>query len=110
VVALMWDIAFSGETITNGGNRWIPRHARVSLYFGYVMLVVANILYFSSLRFPSGTRVEAQFESDIWVQSGMIQLGIPLLLTLFIVKLSGWWRERGEAVPSEGVAASEVTA
>lgn len=95
VVALMWDIAFSGESITNGGNGWLPRHARVSMYFGYVMLVVANILYFSSLQFPGGAEVEAQFESDTWVQSGMISLGVPLLLALFAVKIAGWWRERG---------------
>jgi len=94
VLALMWDIAFSGESITNGGNRWLPRHARVSMYFGYVMLVVANVLYFSSLQFPGGSQVEAQFESDTWVQSGMISLGVPLLLALFAVKIAGWWRER----------------
>ena len=104
VLALMWDIAFSGETITNGGNRWVPRHARVSLYFGYVMLVVANILYFSSLRFPSGGQVEAQFESDSWVQSGMIELGIPLLLTMFLVKLGGWWPAQRAAPAAEAAA------
>jgi hypothetical protein len=106
VLALMWDIAFSGETITNGGNRWIPRHARVSLYFGYVMLVVADILYFSSLRFPGGAQVEAQFESDTWVQSGMIELGVPLLLTLFIVKMSRLWRERSAAMATPDAEAA----
>ena len=107
VLAFLWDIAMSGETITNGGNRWIPRHARVSLYFGYVMLVVANILYFSSLRFPGGTQVEAQFESDSWVQGGMIELGVPLLLTVFAVAIGRWWHERAAAgLPSQAEVAA----
>lgn len=107
VLAFMWDIAFSGETITNGGNRWLPRHARVSLYFGYVILVVANILYFSSLQFPSGAQVEAQFEDNSWVQSGMVSLGVPLLLALFAVKIAGWWRERDAvAAPPQAAEAA----
>jgi hypothetical protein len=100
VVALLWDIAMSGETLTNGGNRLVPRHARVALYFGYVLLTVVNILYFSSLQMPvSGAQVEAQFESDAWVQSGVIILGIPLLLTMFLVELRGWWDERAVGAP-----------
>ncbi len=98
VLALLWDIAMSGEAVTNGGNRWFPRHARVSLYFGYVILVLAAILYFSSLQLPAGGgAVESQFESDVWPQAGLIILGVPLLVTLFAVKVSRWWHDRGAA-------------
>jgi len=106
VLALLWDITMSGEAVTNGSNRWFPRHARVSLYFGYVILVVAAILYYSSLRLPAGGgAVEPQFESDVWPQAGLVILGVPLLVTLFAMRVASWWRDRGaQAAPMEEAA------
>jgi hypothetical protein len=91
LLALTWDIVMTGGAITTVGGRWFPRHSRVLIYFGYVMLVSAAVLYFSSFRAQAtGTSVEPQFESDFWIQAGLLALGIPMLFTLFLLKLSGW--------------------
>ena len=91
LLALIWDVTMSGESITNRGNRWLPRHSRVLLFLGYVGLVAVAILYFSSLQ-ADGTAVEAQFESEVWPQAGLILLGVPVILTAFAVRIGAWAR------------------
>lgn len=107
LVALLWDVAMSGESTTNRGGRHVPRHTRVLLYFGYTMLVAAWILFVDSLRGESPW-VLAPFDSEQLPQLGIEIMGLPLLVTLFVGHLSsslGGGRaveERPEPAPDAG--------
>ncbi|MCA1597447.1 MAG: hypothetical protein LC769_00225 [Chloroflexi bacterium] len=64
LLALLWDVTMSGEEITNVEGRIFARHTRVLLFFGYVMLVATQVLYYSSLQVQAtGAAAEAQFET-----------------------------------------------
>lgn len=84
IVALLWDLAVSGEAITNVPGRIFPRDTRVLAYLGYILLVAASVLMFASLHDEQGTLLENTFDPEQWVQDGILFLGIPLVLTLCI--------------------------
>jgi hypothetical protein len=96
MLALLWDVAMSGENLTNAEGRRVPRHTRVLIYLGYVMLVATAVLFFSSLKGP-GAEEAAWFESDQWPQFGIYTMGVPLVLTFFFVNLGVWLRRRAAA-------------
>lgn len=102
VVGMGWDIAMSGKEITNVDGRLFPRHARVLLYLGYMILVATTVLYFSSMSYAAGGHGAADplFDNDVWPQQGLIALGLPLLLTGFILHASRWWRLRRTVLAS----------
>jgi hypothetical protein len=87
LAALLWELAFSGLTMTNKDTPRFPRHSRVLIFCGYVMLVATTVMFFSSLHVQSsGSRLEPVFESELWVQRGMVVLAVPLLLTVAILR------------------------
>ncbi len=87
LAALLWELAFSGLTMTNKDSPRFPRHARVLVFCGYVMLVATTVMFFSSLHVQSsGSRLEPVFESELWVQRGMVVLAVPLLITVCILR------------------------
>ena len=91
--ALGWEFVMSGGSLSGQDGTWFPRHARLLLFFGYILLVASEILYFSSLRIQAtGTRTPAWFESDRWPQGGLVVVGVPLLLTVFLLRLGSWLR------------------
>ncbi|MFZ0214859.1 MAG: hypothetical protein WAM30_02855, partial [Candidatus Dormiibacterota bacterium] len=92
LLAMLWDVLMSGESVTNGGGRQIPRHSRVLIYLGYTMMVATTVLFLSSLQVLGGGPAVSQFESDTWPQLGIAVLGPPLLLTFFLVNLVAWRR------------------
>ena len=107
LAAFMVDILLSGEAITNRHGAIFPRHSRVHLYFGYVLLTVAVVLYFSSLRYQStGAAVASQFESEAYPQTGLIQFGVPLLFTTFLLGLWRWRASRTDDVQAQPQPAS----
>jgi hypothetical protein len=91
-VALSCEIWTSGESITNRDSRSLPREARVLLFLGYVLSVSAAILMLSSLRTAAGVPLEV-FDSEEWPQTGILWLGIPLILTLAAASLPAALRE-----------------
>ncbi|MGH7747876.1 MAG: hypothetical protein ACREQ5_24415, partial [Candidatus Dormibacteria bacterium] len=95
IVALLWDLAVSGEAITNVPGRIFPRDTRVLAYLGYVLLVAASVLMFASLHDEKGKLLENTFDPEEWVQAGILFLGIPLVLTLCIAAFHRI-RDRGE--------------
>lgn len=98
ILALLWDATMPGETITNVDGAIFPRRSRVLLFFGYMSVTATNLLYFSTLTVQAtGAHLEAQFESDVWVQNGLMLLGVPLLLTLFLLRLGRWRHASGDA-------------
>ena len=87
-LALLWDIVMSGGAMAQGHGRWFPRHSRVLIYFGFDVLVAATVLYFESLRNQSTGQADGlALNTDFWPQTGLIILGVPMLLALFILKL-----------------------
>jgi hypothetical protein len=91
LVALLLELLASGDAITNQHGRWFPRPSRVLLYLGYILMVAAAVLYFASLHSPdTGALRESLFDSEQWVQEGVIFLGPPLVLALFIGGVARW--------------------
>ncbi len=110
ILALAWDVVMSGESITNRHGIWFPRHTRVTIYLGYEMLVSSAVLFFSSLHVQAtGKALAAQFESDAWPQFGLLEIGVPFVVTLFAIQFgacaAGLGREPAAAAASP---ASEV--
>jgi len=104
LLALLLEILGSGDAITNRDGRWLPRPARVLMYLGYVVLVASAVLYFASLHDPAtGALRAAQFDSEEWVQSGVLFLGVPLVTTLFLGSLRAL-RQRPEHVEATPAA------
>jgi hypothetical protein len=91
LVALLLELLASGDAITNQHGRWFPRPSRVLLYLGYILMVAAAVLYFASLHSPdTGALRESLFDSEQWVQEGVIFLGPPLVLALFVGGVARW--------------------
>ena len=91
VVALLWELAASGEGVTNLHSKWFPRDARVMLFAGYILLVSSAVLFYSSLHdAKSQTLLESQFDSEAFVRSGIFFLGVPLVITLCLIGMHRW--------------------
>ena len=91
VVALVWELAASGEGLTNLHSSRFPRETRVMLYGGYILLVSAAVLFYSSLHdAKSAVLLHAQFDAEAWVREGLLFLGVPLIITLFLLGLKRW--------------------
>ena len=95
VAALLWDLAVSGEAITNVEGRWLPRDTRVLMFVGYILLVSAAVLMFASLHSQSGKLLESSFDPESWVKQGILFLGIPLVITLTVAGLHRWRADGG---------------
>ena len=87
IVALLFEIAVSGESITNVTGRVFPRDTRVLGFLGYVLLVAASVVLFASLHDQSGTLLVSTFDPDEWVREGILFLGIPLVITFCIAPM-----------------------
>jgi hypothetical protein len=104
--AFLWDLLTSGEQITNRDGPRFPRYTRVLIYSGYIVLLAAELLFVSSQIVPANGE-PLTFNSDNESHFGLIALGAPLLLTLFLVKWGRW--TSGRDPEHEEVAPSSVT-
>ncbi len=107
VVALLWDLFTSGHSITNIDGRWFPRRSRVLLFFGFMMLAVAVVLFWGSLVDVPEEHAEvvgAYVDMETLVQNGIAELGPSLLFTLFVLRFGRWRAGRGETVAAPVVA------
>jgi hypothetical protein len=102
VAAFLWDFLTSGEEVTNVEGRTFPRAARVLLYAGYIMLVATIVLFFAPVT-PNSIFNQQDlffvFSADLWPRYGLLLLGVPLLLTNFLLALSRW-RGRNDPHPA----------
>lgn len=97
VLALSWEFATSGESVTNGHRRRFPRDSRVMLFLGYVVITATTSVFFSSIGEVDDGKwhlLESQFEAENWVRDGLLFLGAPLVITIFIVAFNRWRQER----------------
>jgi hypothetical protein len=86
--AAFWDLAMSGEQVTNVEGRNVPRTSRVLIYLGYTMVVATLVLFLSSLYATSRLQVALPDTVSQLSRAGLYFLGVPLLVTITIVGLS----------------------
>jgi hypothetical protein len=88
-VSVAWDILMSGRSITNVDGVLFPRRARVYLFLGYVMLTVATIVFFGSMRGEGLEHDLARLfaNTDYFVQIGIAMYGPAMLLALFVLRV-----------------------
>lgn len=87
ILALLFELAVSGEAITNVTGRIFPRDTRLLSFLGYVLLVAASVLLFASLHDESGKLLPSTFDPEEWVKEGILFLGIPLVITFCIAAM-----------------------
>lgn len=104
ILALLWEVAVSGEAITNVPGRIFPRDTRVLSFLGYVLLVAASVLMFATLHDESGKLLPSSFDPDEWVREGILFLGIPLVMTFCIAALHRLRPSAGRAAGGQGAA------
>jgi len=101
VAAFLWDFLTSGEEVTNVEGRAFSRPARVLLYAGYIMLISTMVLFFAPVT-PNSIFNQQDlffvFSADLWPRYGLLLLGVPLLLTNFLLAMSRW-RGRNDPRP-----------
>jgi hypothetical protein len=108
LIAFALDVVLSGESITNANSVAFPRHARVMLFFGYILLGTVVTLYFTSLRYQgTSAAVQSPFTVNA-AQSGLIIFGIPVLLTIFILKVLRPPKSTQSGVATEAAVTPEV--
>ncbi len=100
VLALSWEFATPGESLTNGHRPRFPRDSRVMLFLGYVVITATTSVFFSGIGELDGSRwvlSESQFEAENWVRDGLMFLGGPLVITIGILGINRWRQERAAA-------------
>jgi hypothetical protein len=81
----------SGGEVTNVEGRRFPRNTRILLYAGYTMLVSTLVLFFGPVT-PNSIIGQPDlffvFNPDLWPRYGLLLLGVPLLVTNFVLGVS----------------------
>lgn len=101
LIAVVWDVTMSGESMTNHGTRHAPRASRVLAFLGYVILLAATVLFYSAQhRVSNGTAAEAFFEPEAVTRAGLFRIGLPVAVLLFLLRF-GRARPAADQVSSE---------
>lgn len=104
VIALAWEFGTSGEVVTNPDTRRFTRSTRLYFYMGYVLLVAISVLYYGDLHaIKNGALIESQFDSEEWVREGILFLGLPLVMAMYVGGIQRW-RHRGDKELAESPA------
>lgn len=93
LAAQVWDVARSGEPITNGGSPRAPRASRVLVYFGYTLVAAALFLYASSLRVTATGAAVPQYllgDDNATVILVLSLLCVPLALVTGFIRFQQW--------------------
>lgn len=98
-VAILWDILMSGDDITNVDGKLFPRRSRVSLFFSYVMLAVAIVVFWGSMQGTRDYMAQARnlSDTDQLVELGIKILGPTTLLSLLVLRWGRWNAQRTAA-------------
>jgi hypothetical protein len=94
ILALLWDIATSGELMNVSGRRF-PRHARLLLYLGYVIYVASAVIATKTAHVAGGGATGG-FDPEVLVQAGLVAFGVPLVLTVFAFSFASLRRQSME--------------
>jgi hypothetical protein len=87
LLALTWDFFSSGEMLNHGKTKSImPRRARILLYLGYLLLTLSVVLELGTLREPASEMPLNVISTEMMVEVGIVGLGVPLVITIFLVR------------------------
>jgi len=101
VLAALWDLATSGEQVTNTDSPAFPREGRILLYLGYTLAATSLLLYIGSLRAQTtGAPAPDYFSTDSDAFLGLFLLGSPMVVLTFLLRVGRRIpRPAGAAVP-----------
>ena len=98
LVAVVWDVTMSGESMTNHGTSHLPRATRVLGFFGYTILLAGTVLFYTSEKVIStGHAAESFFEPEDITRNALFRVAFPVLLLAFFIRLA---RAHGSAAPA----------
>ncbi|PWT75938.1 MAG: hypothetical protein C5B60_04670 [Chloroflexi bacterium] len=100
LLAFLWDLLTSGKQVTNTEGRNSPRSARVLLYAGFSLLSCSQVLLFSTLGGSAG-----QNYGGDWTGTGLTALGIPVLLTVILLRFARVGQQQQASLPQGPVGA-----
>jgi hypothetical protein len=109
VLALSWEFGTSGEAITNGHHRHFPRDSRVMAFVGYVLLTATVSVFWSGIGDLDGGKwklIESQFEAESFVEQGLMFVGVPLVILIFILRFNTWRQKQAQPGGEHHPAAS----
>ncbi|MGE0665551.1 MAG: hypothetical protein AB7O49_03235 [Sphingomonadales bacterium] len=111
-VAIVWDILMSGDDITNVDGKLFPRRSRVSLFFSYVMLALAIVVFWGSMEGSEEymINVRSLADSDQLVELGIKVLGPTTLLTLLVLRWGRWAAMAARPAPGPYAGAANAAA
>jgi hypothetical protein len=100
LILILRDVVTSGDLLTTEESRPYPRAGRVTLYFGYILIVSAIVLFAGTVHVQEGAPYGGDFASqnlsfDQLAQVGLNVLGIPLVALTLILRVGHWRTENG---------------
>jgi len=89
LVAVVWDVTMSGESMTNHGTSHLPRATRVLGFFGYTILLAGTVLFYTSEKVIStGSAAEPFIEPEDITRNALFRIAFPVLLLAFFIRLA----------------------
>lgn len=89
LIAVVWDVTMSGESMTNHGTSHLPRATRVLGFFGYTILLAGTVLFYTSEKVIStGKAAEPFIEPEDITRSALYRVAFPVLLLAFFIRLA----------------------
>jgi len=90
LVAVGWDLAMSGESITNRSTRAFPRSTRVVAFSGYLLVLVSAIVFFTGqLSAATGAPVaQSYFEPESVTQAALFRIALPVFILVFLQRVA----------------------
>lgn len=86
LLAAIWELTMSGESLTNRDTARLPRATRLFAFFGYLVILSGVVLFSSAEKvIATGHPAESGFEPESITQAALFRVGLPVLLLLFLV-------------------------
>lgn len=97
---IAWDVSMSGES-TNKGSGLLPRATRVLLFFGYMVLLNAALLFDthaeSIVNGKSAPLTTLLVQPDEWTRTALFTVAVPVLFVATLLRMSERVRNQGTA-------------
>ncbi|HLI16470.1 MAG TPA: hypothetical protein VKV23_10535 [Acidimicrobiales bacterium] len=90
LVAVTWDVAMSGESLTNRSTAHLPRATRLLAVYGYAILLAGNVLFYSAEKVTAtGRAAESLFEPEAITQDALFRFALPVLFLVLLFEVAG---------------------
>ncbi|HEV8192417.1 MAG TPA: hypothetical protein VGP82_13205 [Ktedonobacterales bacterium] len=90
--AFFWDLLTSGSRVTNVDGRRIRRYVRVLVYVAYTLFIATVALLFATETYVDGgvPTIVRTLNGEQLARVGLLFLGVPLIVTTFMLRVSRW--------------------